>query len=50
MLTRTSGVLAFSDMLAVGACCAKAVPDCISTASKTTHLNDLRVATNSSSD
>jgi hypothetical protein len=45
VLTRTSGVLAISEMLAVGACCAKAIPDCINTADKATTFKDLPIAT-----
>ena len=46
MLTRTSGVLAISEMLAVGACWANAIPGCITTVDKATSFKDLRIATN----
>jgi recombinational DNA repair ATPase RecF len=41
ILTRTSGVTAISEMLAVGACCANAAADCINTAAKAANFNDL---------
>ena len=34
MLTRTSGVVAISEMLAVGACCARAATGCVTIADK----------------
>lgn len=49
-MTRTSGVLAISEMLAVGACWANATPGCITTADKATIFKDLRIVTNISLD
>jgi hypothetical protein len=45
MLTRTSGVLAISEMLAVGACCAKAAADCIITAEQAATFKNLPIPT-----
>ena len=45
MLTRTSGVLAISEMLAVGACWANAIRGCIITADKATIFRNLRTGT-----
>jgi hypothetical protein len=45
MLTRTSGVLAISAMLAVGACCASAKPGCINAAENASTFKDFANAT-----
>jgi hypothetical protein len=48
MLTRTNGVLAISEMLAVGACCASAAPDCTRAADKATAFRNFADFTESS--